>query len=156
MSSVKSLRRPWDSSCRDSLARLVEDFDHPVEAFGDHRLSKLGDALLNLIYSLSLSVHGGVPEGKKIPNSVLAKALESSSHKSIVPKRSDRHRKGDLVEAIFAFAWLKGLFEIRSAAQFLADRHQAAGGALDIEVYSVALSELMDRMLSEMGIPEDE
>ena len=91
-----------DSPGRDPLRRLVAEFGDPVEAFGDHRLSKLGDALLNFIYSLSLSVHGGVPEGKKIPNSVLAKAVESSRYRGIVPKRSDRHRKGDLVEAIFS------------------------------------------------------
>ncbi len=145
-----------DSPGRDPLRRLVAEFGDPIEAFGDHRLSKLGDALLNFIYSLSLSVHGGVPEGKKIPNSVLAKAVESSRYRGIVPKRSDRHRKGDLVEAIFAYAWLKGLFDVRGAAEFLADRHQARDGPLDLEAYSIALSELMDRMLADMGVPEDE
>ena len=131
------------------LSDLVRD---PSEAANDQRLSKLGDALLNFIYSLSLSYHSATPEGRKIPNKILARALEASSHRELIPRRSDKHRKGDIVEAVFACAWLRGMFEIREAARFLSEKNQTKDQPIDSQGYSEALAELMDGLLSEMGM----
>ncbi len=151
MNFVANSRKPWD---RDALSKLAGAWRSPTEAFGDPKLSKLGDALLNLIYSLSLSQARGIADGRKIPNIILAKAIESSKHRDLVPRRSDKHRKGDIVEAIFAYAWLKGILDIRRCAAFLARRHQSKENGLDPDGYSKAMGELLDDVLTEMEIPE--
>ena len=153
MSSVPSLRRPWGRPRGTSIDGLANCLKlTPPEAFRDQNLSKLGDSLLNFIYSLNLSLSQGIPSGGKIPNRVLARAMERSSHRDLVPRRSDSHRKGDIVEAIFAYAWLKGDFEIGNAVKFISRRLGPAGRPINHDHYARALGELMDELLDEMGV----
>lgn len=137
----------------DELVRCLRQT--PLEAARDHNLSKLGDSLLNLIYLLSLSLAKGNPTGERIPNSILAKATIYSSHRNIVPRRSDGHRKGDIVEAIFAYAWLKGFLDVRDGAEFIARRLDSPGPRIDRDQYARALSQLMDEILDEMEVHRD-
>ncbi len=137
----------------DDLVRCLRK--PPLEAALDQNLSKLGDSLLNLIYSLSLSLAKGDPTGGRIPNTVLARAASYSSHRNLVPRRSDSHRKGDIVEAIFAYAWLKGFLEIGDGAEFIARNLSSPGRRIDREQYARALSQLMDKMLDAMGVRQD-
>ena len=148
------MRRPSVRPGHTPRTSLIDGIKSPAQAFGDQRLSKLGDALLNLIYSLSLSQIHGRPDGAKIPNRTLARAMDESRHRSLVPKGSDKHIRGDLVEAIFAYAWLKGLLDIRECADFLSSGDHQEGRAGD-EGFSKALAELLDTLLLKMGIPED-
>lgn len=150
------MRRPWGrprGTSIDGLANCLKQT--PLEAFRDQNLSKLGDSLLNFIYSLNLSLSQGTPSGGKVPNRVLARAMEHSSHKDLVPRRSDSHRKGDIVEAIFAYAWLKGNLEIGRAVQFIARRLDPGALPINQDQYARALGELMDKLLEEMGVPPD-
>ena len=140
---------------KDSLGKLIDRSKNPAQSFSDKKLSKLGDALLNFIYSLNLSMSQGVATGAKIPNRILAKAIESSRHKNLIPRRSDKHRKGDLVEAIFAYAWLEGRLDINESIKFIDVGMDAGRETLDPENYARALGQLMDKILDEMGIPED-
>jgi hypothetical protein len=154
MSYVPSLRRPWARSGAISPSKLIDESKDPAEAFRDQKLAKLGDALLNLIYSLSLSQIRGRADGAKIANRILAQAMDASRHRSLVPKGSDKHIRGDIVEAIFAYAWLRGLLDIRECADHLA-RGITTEGKRGEEELSVGLAGLMDRILTELGIPED-
>jgi hypothetical protein len=154
MSYVPSLRRPWARSGVISPSKLIDESTDPADAFRDRKLSKLGDALLNLIYSLSLSQIRGRADGGKIANSILARAMDESRHRSLVPKGSDKHIRGDLVEAIFAYAWLRELLDIRECADYLAGK-AGTDGKPDDEEISMGLAELLDRILAELGIPED-
>ena len=154
MISVPSLRKPSVRPGHTSWKSLIDGIRSPAQAFGNQNLSKLGDALLNLIYSLSLSQIRGRPDGAKIPNRTLARAIDESHHRSLIPKGSDKHIRGDLVEAIFAYAWLKGLLDIRECADFLSSSNRQEGRAED-EGFSKALAELLDTLLLKMGIPED-
>lgn len=152
---LPNLKKPWDRRVGEALEELIDPTKNPLEAFNDNKLAKLGDALMNFIYSLSLSHRQGIADGRKVPNLILAKALDSARHRDLVPKRSDKHRKGDIVEAIFAYAWLKRMFDIREASVFLARRHQTKENGLDLEGYAKALAEFLNQILIEMGIPED-
>jgi hypothetical protein len=154
MSYVPSLRRPWARSGVVSPSKLIDESMDPAEAFRDQKLAKLGDALLNLIYSLSLSQIRGRADGGKIANRVLARAMDESRHRSLVPKGSDKHIRGDLVEAIFAYAWLRGFLDIRECADHLAGGIDADGVRGEEEL-SVGLAGLIDRILTDLGIPED-
>ncbi len=150
-----NLRRRSGRPRRLVKASLLRQWPTPSEAFRDKDLSKLGDALLNLIFSLSLSLSKGCPSGGKIPNRILADALRSCAHQSLVPRHSDKHRKGDIVEAVFAYAWLSGALDVEEAAAQIAGKLDPSRSLPDPEGYARALGDLMDRTLSEMGIDED-
>ncbi len=87
--------------------------------FRDKGLSKLGDSLVNLMYSLALSEYLGQPTGERVPNASLALALELSGLKGLVPPRTDKHGKGDIAEAVIAYAWLEGEISIEEGAAIL-------------------------------------
>ncbi|NJE48802.1 ribonuclease III family protein [Thermococcus sp. 9N3] len=87
--------------------------------FTDKGLAKFGDSLLNFAFSLALSEYIGRPTGERVPNASLALALEMSGLRKLAPPRSDKHARGDVAEAIFAYAWLEGLITIEEAAKLI-------------------------------------
>ena len=87
--------------------------------FGDRGLAKFGDSLLNLVFSLALSEYLGRPTGERVPNASLSMALELSGLRHIVPPRTDKHGKGDIAEALFAYAWLEGAITIEEASRII-------------------------------------
>ncbi|EEB74893.1 ribonuclease III family protein [Thermococcus sp. AM4] len=87
--------------------------------FTDKGLATLGDSLVNLIYSLALSEFTGRPTGGRVPNASLAIAIERAKLRHLVPPRTDKHGRGDIAEAIIAYAWLEGAFTIEEAVEVL-------------------------------------
>ena len=87
--------------------------------FGDKGLAKLGDSLLNFVFSLALSEYLGRPTGERVPNASLSLALELAGLRGIVPPRTDKHGKGDVAEALFAYAWLEGAITIEEAVRII-------------------------------------
>ena len=89
--------------------------------FTDRGLAKFGDSLLNFVFSLALSEYLGRPTGERVPNASLALALEMSGLRKLAPPRSDKHTRGDVAEAIFAYAWLEGLITIDEAVKIICE-----------------------------------
>ncbi|NJE84688.1 hypothetical protein E3E23_02365 [Thermococcus sp. CX2] len=87
--------------------------------FRDKGLSKFGDSLVNFVFSLALSEYLGRPTGERVPNASLSMALELSGLRHVVPPRTDKHGKGDIAEAIFAYAWLEGKITVEEAVEIL-------------------------------------
>ncbi|NJE03120.1 ribonuclease III family protein [Thermococcus sp. MV11] len=87
--------------------------------FTDRGLAKLGDSLVNFIFSLALSEYLGRPTGERVPNASLTIALELAGLRHVVPPRTDKHGKGDIAEAIFAYAWLEGKITVEEAVEIL-------------------------------------
>jgi len=87
----------------------------------DKGLAKLGDALVNFIYSLAKSLILGKLDAWKVSDAVLSQALENASLLKLLPKRSDKHSRGDAVEALLAYAWIMGIFDIKNAVMLLKD-----------------------------------
>ncbi|ACJ15866.1 hypothetical protein, conserved [Thermococcus onnurineus NA1] len=87
--------------------------------FTDKGLSKFGDSLINFVFSLALSEYLGRPTGERVPNASLSIALELSGLRHVVPPRTDKHGKGDIAEAIFAYAWLEGKITVEEAVEIL-------------------------------------
>jgi len=85
----------------------------------DKGLAKLGDALVNFIYSLAKSLILGKLDAWKVSDAVLSQALENASLLKLLPKRSDKHSRGDAVEALLAYAWIMGIFDIKNAVTLL-------------------------------------
>lgn len=99
----------------------LSQYSSPKEAFLDEDLAKLGDALVNLIYSLAKSKAMDKPDGDRAPNRVLSEALAEAGLRDIAPSRADSHRLGDVAEAVIAYAWLNGKIEIREAVEIISD-----------------------------------
>ncbi|WP_456368019.1 ribonuclease III family protein [Thermococcus sp.] len=87
--------------------------------FTDKGLAKFGDSLLNFIFSLALSEYLGRPTSERVPNSSLALAIEMAGLRKLAPPRSDKHTRGDVAEAVLAYAWLEGLITIDEAVEII-------------------------------------
>jgi len=87
--------------------------------FMDKGLATLGDSLANFIYSVALSKYTGKPTGGRVPNAAFAIALERAGLREIIPPRTDKHGKGDIAEALLAYAWLQGKISVEEAAGIL-------------------------------------
>ncbi|MFW9903159.1 MAG: ribonuclease III family protein [Candidatus Thorarchaeota archaeon] len=75
--------------------------------------AKLGDSLVNFIYSVAKSLVSGIPTGMKVSDSILAEAFKSSSwHTTKTLKLSGKKdRIADAVEALILFFWIQeGIF----------------------------------------------
>ena len=121
-------------------ADFLSECSDPQEAFLDSNLAKLGDTLVNFIYSLARSKVLGRADGTKVSNRILSDSLSEAGLRSIAPSRVDRHRLGDVTEAIIAYAWLEEEMSIEEASNILAssldgtdfeDRKDVRKGAKD-------------------------
>ena len=73
----------------------------------DQKLAALGDAYVNLVYSLALSKRKGEPTGAKVDNRLLAEALKKAGLRNFLPSRIDRHKQADAAEALIVYAWVR-------------------------------------------------
>ncbi|MEM3526138.1 MAG: ribonuclease III family protein [Candidatus Jordarchaeaceae archaeon] len=89
------------------------------EVLNDKSLAKLGDSIVNLLYSLVKSKLVGKPDGAKLPDSLLAEAFRRAGLRKYVSARQDANSLGDAAEALVAYSWLKGHFEIKAMVEKL-------------------------------------
>ncbi|MFX1516522.1 MAG: ribonuclease III family protein, partial [Promethearchaeota archaeon] len=70
--------------------------------------AKLGDALVNFIYSVAKSLVSEIPTGMKVSDSILSEAFKGSSwHKTKILKLSGKkNRVADSVEALILYFWV--------------------------------------------------
>lgn len=100
---------------------LLARYSNVGEALRDKGLACLGDALVNLIYSLALSFAKKRADGGKISNLVLERALVNASLRQLAPSRADRQRLANVAESVIAYFWLRNLFTITNASKIVAD-----------------------------------
>jgi len=107
-------------------------------------ISKFGDVLVNFLFSAAYLGSKGLYDGFKVSNHVLMQALNRSRFK--VPPRSDKHQRGDYVEALVASAWGK-LLTMDEMIDILSDNIIDAdmdGRENSIEAQIVAFTALLD------------
>lgn len=114
------------------------------ESLGDVLLDKdlagLGDTYVNFVYSLMLSRKLRRPTGAKVNNRILAEAVKRSGLRKMMPRRIDRHDRGDAAEALIVYAWLRGIVSFEECMEIL-------GGCDDItEAFARLLREIEKRM----------
>ncbi len=98
---------------------LKPEFKPLKEILTDKSLAKLGDNIVNLLYSLVKSKLLGKPDGVKVPDTVLAEAIRQAGLRKHVSTRQNADSLGDAAEALIAYSWLKGHFEIKETAEHL-------------------------------------
>ena len=85
----------------------------------DKPLAALGDAYVNLIYSLALSRKMGKPTGKKVKGTLLAEALRKAGLRQFLPSRIDKHVLSDAAEALLVYAWLNAFITLEHSIEVL-------------------------------------
>ncbi len=110
----------------------------------DKDLAGLGDSYVNFVYSLAMSKKCGHPVGAKVNNEVLAKAVETSGLRKLLPHRVDRHTRGNAAEALLVFAWLQDMLEIDECIKVLSKRDPAE-----------AFASLLRRILDKLGVSHE-
>ncbi|TFH09386.1 MAG: hypothetical protein E4H14_04505 [Candidatus Thorarchaeota archaeon] len=82
------------------------DHENIESIMHDKGLAKVGDGLVNFCYSLAKTLVLGYATGEKVRDSVLARAIRSTSVYSHMNRRTDAGRAGDAYEAIMAYLWM--------------------------------------------------
>jgi hypothetical protein len=90
-----------------------------AEVLTDHKLASLGDAFINLVYSLALSNKKGEPSGAKVKGSVLAEALKKAGLREHLPSGISRHMLADAAEALVVYGWLHHYITLEESIQML-------------------------------------
>jgi len=108
-----------ESGSKSRLLVPLPEYSSIREVMMDHGLAALGDAYVNLLYSLYLSRRGGRPLGSKVSSSVLAGALRKAGLRRLLPSRTDRHKQADAAEALTVYAWILGLMSTEEAVSTL-------------------------------------
>ncbi|MFW9793055.1 MAG: ribonuclease III family protein [Candidatus Thorarchaeota archaeon] len=85
----------------------------------DKGLAKVGDNLVNFIYSLAKSMALGKATGEKVRDSILAKAIRATDAYNYISRRTDAGRAADAYEAIIAYLWMTGKLSIQGAVESL-------------------------------------
>ena len=98
---------------------FVPQYESLREVLMDQKLSSLGDAYVNFLYSLALSKKKGEPTGTKVKGRLLADAFKKAELRKFLPTRIDRHKKADAAEALIVYAWLRGSMTMEEGLKIL-------------------------------------
>lgn len=104
-----------DSHAQEEKFSFIPKHKKISNVLSDHELAALGDAYVNLIYSLALSERQRKPVGKKAKSSMLASALRKVGLRALLPSRMDRHRQADAAEALIVYSWLTKAVSLEEA-----------------------------------------
>lgn len=85
----------------------------------DKDLAGLGDMYVNFVHSLALSQKLQRPTGAKVNNRILAEAVKKSGLRKMLPRRIDRHARGDAAEALIVYAWLQEIVGLEDCLKIL-------------------------------------
>ncbi len=100
-------------------APTLKTYENLTELLLDRDLASLGDSYVNFVYSLAMSQKLGRPMGTKVRNRVLAEAVEKSGLRKLLPRRVDRHTRGNAAEALLVFAWLQDIQDLSACITVL-------------------------------------
>ena len=99
-------------------------------------LSRLGDGIVNLAYSLALSSASGRVAGRKVPNAVLAEAVNLAGLRRHAEKGT-KHTLGDFAESVVAEAVLLGRMGLEECVEVLEEALRR--GHRDAEAFAILL-----------------
>lgn len=108
-----------------NLLSFVPQHKRLEDVLIDQNLARLGDAYVNFIYSIALSMKKNAPTGAKVNSQILAQALRKAGLRKNMPKRMDRHALGDAAEALIVYAWSHEAFSIEESVFALLSENDA-------------------------------
>lgn len=113
---------------KNRILAFAESHTSLPDVLTDHKLAALGDAFINLAYSLALSNRRGRPSGARVKGSLLAEGLRRAGLRSYVPSRATRHSLADAAEALIVYAWLHGCVTLEETVTILERSDDLAEG----------------------------
>jgi uncharacterized protein Yka (UPF0111/DUF47 family) len=138
---------------------LISDLAHnkTQKAIGtDKGLAKIGDAIINLAYSVAKSIYltknnltdKVIRTGKKVSKNILETALKNANMKSYARTRADAHDLADTVEALVAYVWFINKMSVKEIINFLADNLSGDlfNRAEEIKKATVAFTNLLNHI----------
>jgi hypothetical protein len=115
-----------------------KNYSSLTEVLLDKDLAKIGDALVNFIFSLAVSNTMKQPQNVRVSSLTLSSALKKSGLRELLPHRIDRHDQANAVEALVMYAWITKIFSLSELLQILESEAQNP-----IEAFSKVLLEIM-------------
>jgi hypothetical protein len=88
-------------------SKLLERIDSIEIAAKDKGLAKLGDEIVNMVYSLAESLFINKATGEKVNATVLSESMRLSGLRFLAKSRANAHSIADSAEAIIAFTFLQ-------------------------------------------------
>jgi len=119
---------------------VLKEYKNLEEVLLDKDLAGLGDAYVNLLYSLAMSQKSGHPTGAKVNNRILAEAVRKADLRKLLPRRIDRHVLGNAAEALIVFAWLADTVTFEDCLKILNEKDDA------VEAFTFLLREILKRL----------
>lgn len=103
----------------------------------DKDLAKIGDALVNFVFSLAVSNTMKEPKNVRVSSMTLSTALKKSGLRELLPHRTDRHAQANAVEALIMHAWITKILSLSELLQILESEADKP-----IEAFSKVLCEI--------------
>ena len=101
-----------------------KNYSSLTEVLLDKDLAKIGDALVNFIFSLAVSNTMKQPQNVRVSSLTLSTALKKSGLRELLPHRIDRHDQANAVEALVMYAWITKIFSLSELLQILESEAQ--------------------------------
>ena len=98
----------------------------------DPKLARLGDAYVNLVYSLALSQMKGEPQGVKVSDRILSDAFKRAGLRNYLGTRRSRKDFANASEALLVETYRKGLLTIDESVKTVTQRDDPAIGIADL------------------------
>jgi len=118
----------------------LKSYNSIEEILLDKDLASLGDSYVNFVYSLAMSKKCGRPTGAKVNNRILATAVDASGLRKFLPRRVDRHNRGNAAEALLVLAWLQDLLEMEDCIKVLTEKEDVA------KAFATLLRQVMNKL----------
>ncbi|MEM2109974.1 MAG: ribonuclease III family protein [Candidatus Odinarchaeota archaeon] len=130
-----------------NIHEFFSSFENIYKIAKDKRLSRIGDNVVNLAYSLAVFISTNKSAGKKVPGKILSSALRGTRLREYAGRRRDAHGLADVVEALVGYCWLKKTITIDSMVEILVENMgeglQTGGG---VEVTVKAFKKLLEKI----------
>ena len=116
--------------------------------------AKLGDALVNFIYSLAKSIAIGTPTGVKVSDSILTEAYRESSWRksNILTLKGNKGHIADGVEALILYFWVHGNLTLDDLVSPIKDELNAEKLHHPREEYRTAINSFTNLLNSLLSI----
>lgn len=107
----------------------------------NRKLASLGDAYVNLVYSLALSQIKGEPHGVKVSDRILSDAFKAAGLRSYLGTRRSRKDFANASEALLIETYRQGLLTINESVKIVTQRDDPVNGIADL--LKIALGRLV-------------
>ncbi|MFX0094213.1 MAG: ribonuclease III family protein [Candidatus Hodarchaeota archaeon] len=116
--------------------------------------AKLGDSLVNFIFSISKSLAIRKLTGTKVSDHILAEAYRSSVLGRYLHLKGKKDKIGDQMEALILFAWINGFISLEEIVKILRTQLEQANNLThpnkEREIGILAFRQLLDSLAETM------